>query len=179
LPALPAGDAAARAGDAAAGDAAGAGVVPQLVPASLELAATLLESSSLVPPASVSSSAAAMSPALSSSLAPVAVLVSSAASSSLAPAPPRTLTPPPRLPSAAAAAATSSLGNASSYPSNQSASCVPGAAAADFPGLAILAIVLGGSFCSFAKLVSSPKYSMSCSSRICSNSSLVNLVIST
>jgi hypothetical protein len=110
-----------------------------------------------------SSSAAAMLPVASSSLAPVAVtvLVSSAALSSLAPAPPRTLTPPPRLPSAAAAAATSSLGNASSNPSNQSASCVPEAAAADFPGLAILATVLGGSFGSFAKLVSSLKYSMS------------------
>ncbi len=32
LPALPAGDATARAGDAAAGDAAGAGVVPRLAP---------------------------------------------------------------------------------------------------------------------------------------------------
>ncbi len=93
LPALPAGDAAARTGDAAARDAASAGVVPRLAPASLELAATLLESSSLAPPASASSSAAAMSPALSSSLAPVAVLVSSAASSSLALAPPRTLAP--------------------------------------------------------------------------------------
>ncbi len=122
LPALPAGDAAARAGDAAVGDATGAGVVLPLAPASLDLVATLLESSSLALPASASSSAAAMPPASSSSLAPVAVLVSSAASSSLALAPPRTLTPPPRLPSAAAAAATSSLANASSNQSHQSAS---------------------------------------------------------